>query len=155
MPRILIAIALCTLTAPAFAAGQPPAPSANPASSAHANALAGQASAARIEACTVATNALIDNLEKGNDKAATADFDVTMLANLGADKLAEVWQQVGGQFGKLRGRGMPQNVLVQNRVVITLPLRFEKGGLNAQVACDADGKIAGFFLRPAAAAGTP
>lgn len=151
MPRTLIAIALCALAAPALAAGQHPADSAraHPAASAHANAVAGQADAARLEACAAAANTLIDNLEKPDYKAATADFDATMQANLAADKLGEVWQSVGKQAGKLEGRGAAQNVMYEGHAIATLPLHFEKTDVNAQVACDADGKIAGFFLRPA------
>ncbi len=148
MAFVLLGLALPGLT---FAAAQHPAENArgHPASSAHANALAGQTDAARIEACTSAANTMIGNLGKGDAKAATMDFDSTMQANLSPDKLAEVWQQVEHQMGKLQGRGTPQNVMYQGHTIITVPLRFEKGALNAQVACDADGKIAGFFLRPA------
>lgn len=156
MQRLPIAFVLLGLALPAvaFAAARHPAENArdHPASSAHANAVAGQADAARIEACTSAANTMIGNLGKGDAKSATADFDTTMQANLSPDKLAEVWQQVEHQMGKLQGRGTPQNVMYQGHIIITVPLRFEKGALNAQVACDADGKIAGFFVRPA---GTP
>ncbi|MGH8183777.1 MAG: DUF3887 domain-containing protein, partial [Rhodanobacteraceae bacterium] len=92
----------------------------------------------------------IDNLQKGDAKAATANFDATMLANLTPDKLAAAWQQVGSQFGKLQGRGTPQNAMYQGHTIVILPLQLTKGGMNAQVACDADGKVAWFFLRPAA-----
>ncbi|WHZ18799.1 MAG: hypothetical protein OJF55_000948 [Rhodanobacteraceae bacterium] len=153
MPRVLPAAALFILASPLLAVAQNPAVSArpHPAPSAHANAVAGQADAARIEACTHIANAMVDNLEKGDAKAATADFDATMRTNLGADKLGAIWKQVGGQVGKLQGHGTPQNMMYQGYAVIILPLRFEKGGLDAQVACDADGKVAGFFLRPGAA----
>lgn len=155
MQRQLALAALCAsmLLAPALAAAQNPAASASPhpAASAHANAVAGEADAARIEACVASANTLLDSLDKGAYKAATANFDAAMLANLGADKLGEVWQGVGKQVGKLQGRGTPQNVMVQGHAIVTVPLRFEKADINAQVACDADGKIAGFFLRPAAA----
>lgn len=155
MQRKLLLAALGASMLPlfAFAAGQHPADSArtHPAASAHANSVAGQAGAARLEACTAAANTLIDNLEKPDYKAATAGFDATMQANLAADKLGEVWQSVGKQAGKLEGRGAAQNVMYEGHAIVTLPLHFEKAGISAQVACNADGKIAGFFLRPAAA----
>jgi len=152
--RTLILATLVTLATPAisWAAGQQhPADTArdHPAASAHANAMAGQAGAARIETCTATTNTLIDHLEKGDFTAATANFDANMKANLGTDKLSQFWKQVTGQVGTLQGRGAPQNMMYQGHAVITLPLHFEKGDANAQVACDADGKVAGFFLRPA------
>ena len=154
MHRNLVITLWMAAATPAFAlaASQPPADSAraHPASSAHANAVAGQTDAARIEACTNATNTLIDDLEKGSYEAATSGFDSTMRAKLGAARLGEVWQQVGGQAGKLQTRGMAQNMMYQGHAIITLPLHFQNANLNAQVACDADGRIAGFFLRPGA-----
>lgn len=152
-PKLIAATLMAACPALALAASpQHPAASArpHPAPSAQATAAAGQADAARIEACTHAAGAIIDNLEKGDAKAATADFDATMKANLSPDKLAAAWQQVGSQFGKLQGRGTPQSAMYQGHTIAVLPLQFAKGGLNAQVACDADGKVAGFYMRPSA-----
>ncbi len=153
MQSNLITAVCAAALMPALALGftQPPSSTSHPSSSAHANAVAGEANATRIEACVVAAGAMIADLDKDDFMAATADFDPTMRAGLGADKLGLVWQQVGHQLGKLHGLGEAQNVMYQGRVVVTQPLHFEKGDLNAQVACDADGKIAGFFLRPATA----
>ncbi|TAN07393.1 MAG: DUF3887 domain-containing protein [Rhodanobacteraceae bacterium] len=149
--KLIVAVFMAACPAFASAAGQTPAASAqaHPAASAHATAAAGQTGAARIEACTQAASTLIENLEQGNAKAATAEFDATMQANLGADKLAAAWRQVGSLMGKLQGRGTPQNAMYQGHTIVTLPLQFTKGNLNAQVACDADGKVAGFYMRPA------
>ncbi len=150
MHRTLIVTILLAAPAPAFTAGQHPSASArpHPSSSAHANAVAGQANAARIEACTVAANTLIDDLEKGDAKAATAGFDAAMRANLSADKLAEVWRQVGLEMGSLQSRGAPQNAIYQHHAFATAPLHLKSRDLIAQVVCDVDGKVAGFFLRP-------
>lgn len=153
MHRELILVALAALSMPGvpLAAGQQhPAATArdHPAASAHANAIAGLAGAALIESCTARTNALIDNLERGDFAAATSNFDATMKANLGADKLGKFWKRVGSQAGALQDRGAPQNMMHEGHAVITLPLHFAKGDANAQVACDTDGQVAGFFLRP-------
>ncbi|MGH8116879.1 MAG: DUF3887 domain-containing protein [Rhodanobacteraceae bacterium] len=144
-------LAAIMMPALASAAGQHPTDAArpHPAADAHANATAGQAGAARIEACTATANALIDHLARGDDKAATAGFDATMRSNLGQDKLAAAWKQVQSQAGNLERRGAPQNMTHQGFVIVLLPLHFTKAVFNAQVACNADGKIAGFFLRPA------
>jgi hypothetical protein len=156
MPRkpTIAVFATLAISSLAFAAGlQHPADQArtHPGSSAHANAVAGAAAARRIEACGNAASAMIRNLETGDAEAATADFDATMHANLDAGRLGTVWKQVGGQMGRLQGQGAPQNAMFQDYVVITLPLHFENGDVNAQVSCDSDGKVAGFYLRPAAA----
>lgn len=149
---ILATLAAFVMPAMSLAAGQQhPADTAqdHPAASAHANAMAGAAGAARIETCTATTNTLIDHLEKGDFMAATSNFDANMKANLDANKLGQFWKQVASHVGTLQGRGTPQNMMYEGHAVITLPLHFEKGDASAQVACDADGKVAGFFLRPA------
>jgi len=149
---ILATLAAFIMPAMSLAAGQQhPADTAqdHPAASAHANAMAGAAGAARIETCTATTNTLIDHLEKGDFMAATSNFDANMKANLDANKLGQFWKQVASHVGTLQGRGTPQNMMYEGHAVITLPLHFEKGDASAQVACDADGKVAGFFLRPA------
>lgn len=152
MFRTLIITSLLATALFAFAAGQHPASSAraHPSSSAHANAIAGAAGAQRIEACTNAAAAMLEALKKGDAKTAASDFDATMQQKLGAGKLAEVWKEVEGKLGKLQTIGTAQNMMYGDYVVVIQPLHFESGDLNAQVACGADGKIAGFFLRPGA-----
>lgn len=152
MHRKLIVMTL--LATPALAAGQHPADSAreHPASSAHANAMAGAAAAERIEACSNAVDSMIRTLEIGDVQGATSDFDAAMKTSLPPDKLGGFWKQVEGQMGKLQTLGPAQNMMYQGHVVIVQPVHFEKGDATAQVACDADGRIAGFFLRPVAPA---
>lgn len=153
MPVKLIAIALVCAGLPvaAAAAAQHPAETAkdHPAPSAHANAVAGQASAARIEACMHATDALLSNLEKGDSTAAAIDFSDSLKPKVDPAVLRDLWPRVTSQSGKLLGRGTPQNAMFQNDVVVVLPLRFEKMSLNFQVACNDSNRIDGFFLRPA------
>lgn len=152
MFRTLIVTGLLAVPLFAFAAGQHPASSAraHPSTSAHANAITGAAGAQRIEACANAAETMLNALEKGDARTATADFDATMQQKLGADKLAEIWKEVEGKLGKLRTIGAAQNMMYEDYAVVIQPLHFQSGDLNAQVACGADGKIAGFFLRPGA-----
>src|SRR5690348_18184229 len=109
---ILATLAAFIMPAMSLAAGQQhPADTAqdHPAASAHANAMAGAAGAARSETCTATTNTLIDHLEKGDFMAATSNFDANMKANLDANKLGQFWKQVASHVGTLQGRGTPQN----------------------------------------------
>jgi hypothetical protein len=155
MHRELIAAALiAALPALAFGGGQSPAATEkpHPSSSAHANAVAGQADAARMEACANLSGRLLDAFDKGDFKAATSNFDSQMLAVVDAQKLGEVQKSIGGQFGKLESRGTPQTVMYQGMAVVSTPLHYEKGDLAAVVACDKDGKVAGFRLHPVAPA---
>lgn len=154
MHRTLAITILLAAPAPAFAAGQHPSATArpHPSSGAHANAMAGQADAARIEGCGNLSDAMLDALDKGDYKAATSDFDARMLAGLDPGKLAKAWASVGTQLGKLETRGTPQTVMYEGIPVVTTRLQFEKGNLAAQVACDNYGKVSGFYLRPVASA---
>lgn len=153
MHRQLLAAALiAVLPVLAFGAGQSPAATEkpHPSASAHANAVAGQADAARMEACGNLSGALLDAFDKGDFKTATAHFDSQMLAVVDAQKLGEVQKSIGGQFGKLESRGTPQSVMYQGMAVVSTPVHYAKGDLAAVVACGKDGKVAGFRLHPVA-----
>jgi len=155
MHRQLFAAALiAALPLLASAAGQPPAATEkpHPSASAHANAVAGQADATRLEACINLSNALLDAFDKGDFKTATSNFDSQMLAVVDAPKLAEVQKSINGQFGKLESRGTPQSVMYQGMAVASTPMHYAKGDLAAMVACDEDGKVAGFRVHPVAPA---
>lgn len=151
MHRQLLAAALiAALPALAIGAGQPPAATEkpHPSASAHANAVAGQAEAARMEACGSLSGALLDAFDKGDFKAVRAHFDSQMLAVVDAQKLGEVQKSISGQFGKLESRGTPQNVMYQRMTVVSTPMHYEKGDVAAVVACNEDGEVAGFRLHP-------
>lgn len=150
MHRFLIAAALSIGTVPAlaFAGGWLPPAAPHPAPRAHANAVAGQADAARMEACAHRSSALLDALDKGDYQAATTNFDSTLQTGLSAQKLRTAWLDVGAQVGRLEARGTPQSFMYQGLSVVTTPVSFARGGLTAQVACNAEGQIAGFYMRP-------
>lgn len=155
MHRKLIATALITaLPMLASAAGQSPAASEkpHPSSSAHANAVAGQANAAQLEACDDLSSEMLGALEKGDFKAATSNFDPQMRANLDAKRLGEVWASMSSKLGTLQSRGFPQAAMYQELFIVVTPLYFEKGGVKAQVVCDMDSQIAGFHVLPIAPA---
>ena len=152
--KLTVIMATAALAAPAFAAGQTPAAetSTHPASRAHANAVAAQADALRIEACGRIARGFIDDLAKGDFKTAVANFNGQMKAAVSADKLDETWKSLGDRFGQLESHGRPQTVMYQDMPVVTTPLHFTKGDFVSQLACDNEGKIAGFYIRPLPAA---
>ena len=154
MHRQLFAALTAAFPLFAFAAGQPPAATEkpHPSSSAHANAVAGQADATRMEACGNLSSSLLAAFNKGDFKAVTSSFDSQMLAAVDARKLAEVQKSIAGQFGKLEARGTPQSVMYQGMALVSTPMRYQKGNLAAMVACDKDGKVAGFRVHPVAPA---
>ena len=98
--------------------------------------------------CQVTSSKMLDHLDQGDYAGATADFDGTMKAALTADKLAKVWQAVTQQFGA-RGKREPARVSAASaHVVVVTPLHYGQSVIDAQVACDADGKIGGFYIKP-------
>lgn len=155
MYRALIVTAL--LVAPAMGAARPPAASASthPAARAHANALTAHADAARIEACGRLARGFLDDLEKGDFKTAVSNFDGQMDAAVSADKLGQIWKSLGDKFGKLESRGNPHTVMYQDMPVVTTPLHFAEGDFVSQLACDDEGKIAGFYVRSLPASVAP
>ena len=111
-----------------------------------ANALAPQASASAIEACTIKMQALLAALDKGDYAGAEMDFDDTMKAGLTPDQLKQAWESLPAKFGAPGQRGAPRNSLSDNYIVITVPMQYQNGNLAAQIACGANGRIAGFHV---------
>ncbi|HET9835051.1 MAG TPA: DUF3887 domain-containing protein [Rhodanobacteraceae bacterium] len=128
----------------------PPAATASPSAKA-INALAPQAAAAAIESCLGKTDALLAALDKGDYQGAEMDFNPTMQAGLPPEQLKQVWESLSSRFGPPGARGAPHNQFGDGYVVVTVPMPYQKTMLAAQVACAADGKIAGFHLMTQAA----
>jgi hypothetical protein len=97
--------------------------------------------------CRERAEDLLDAAERGDYTAATREFDASMKATLPAAKFGEAWRSLG-QFGKLQARGQPHPGMGQGYYVVTIPLVFEKANLYAQIACDGEGAIAGFYVKP-------
>lgn len=92
-PLLAIAAALATgLAWSASGAQHVPGARPHPAASAHANALSGATHAVRIEACTLATQRLVDDLESGEFQRAMRNFDAPMRDATSAQQLGALWQ---------------------------------------------------------------
>ncbi|WP_421568791.1 alpha/beta fold hydrolase [Stenotrophomonas sp. PD6] len=94
---------------------------------------------------------LLDRLEAGDMVAAEAMFTPDMAKAAPAASLKALWQSLGA----LRSRGPARVVEQQGMQVVLQPLQFANGAINATIAVDAQGRIAGLFLQPAAAAPAP
>lgn len=132
--------ALTVIAAQAQTANPAPAPPP----SQPAAAPSPQATAESIEACTLKTDELLVALDRKDWAGAERDFNAQMLAGLTAAQLQQGWESLPAKFGQPGPRGTPQNSYSNGYVVITVPMQFQNGNLAAQVACGADGKIAGF-----------
>lgn len=93
---------------------------------------------------------LLDHMDAGDYQAAESLFDARMAAAVPAAKLQEVWQSLPAQLGAAEGREAAQLSPYQDMQVVTIPLRYARGQLVARVTVDAAGKVAGFFIQPAA-----
>lgn len=160
-PRIFALAVLGAITsfgAQAQTRATTPASSAPPAAvSAPIGTTAAQASPESLEACTTKATALLDALDKGDYAGAETDFSAPMRSGLTTDQLKAGWEALPQKFGARGVRGASQNSTSDGYVVITVPLAFQNGNLAAQVACGADGRIAGFHVMtaPSAPAAVP
>lgn len=94
---------------------------------------------------------LLDKLQAGDMAAAEAMFTPEMAKAVPAAALGTLWQQMGG----LKSRGPSRVVPQQGMQVVLQALEFGVGPVNASVAVDAEGRVAGLFFQPAKAASPP
>ncbi len=82
---------------------------------------------------------------------AAGAFGPKMAAALPAEKLGQVWQKIEKQLGPVSEFGEPREDRVGASRRVRIRCEFPRGpALDALVSFDADGKIEGFFLSPAA-----
>jgi hypothetical protein len=86
---------------------------------------------------------------EGRWEDARRDFDTVMRERLSADQLAAGWAQVAGLIGTYERMGQPNAFQVSEHTVVEIPLSFEAGEATGRIALDADGAVAGLFIRPA------
>lgn len=97
--------------------------------------------------CQITSRKMLDHLDQGDYAGATADFNDRMKIALGADKLAKVWPAIAQQFGARGTREQAQLSEVGGYALVVTPLHYGQSLIDAQVACDADGKVAGFHIK--------
>ena len=105
------------------------------------------AAAAQVDASAVATR-LLDHMEAGDFAAALAGFTPQMKGALGADKLAAVQQQINGA-GAATGRDAPKLAQQSGMTVVVVRLHRANASLDATIAVDAEGRVAGLHYAPA------
>ena len=99
----------------------------------------------------VATAArLLDHMEAGEYDAATTDFSPQMKAALGVDKLEAVQQQIAAT-GAQTGRDEPAVSQRSGMTIVVVRIHREQADVDATIAIDADGKVAGLHYAPVAA----
>ena len=97
---------------------------------------------------TTATR-LLDHLDARQYSQAEAMFTAEMATAVPADKLQQVWESLPQQMGAAQGRGTAKVSAHQDMQVVVVPLQYAKAALIAQIAINAEGKVAGFLIQPA------
>ena len=112
------------------------------------NLLPACANSLAAEDLSLIATRLLDHMEAGRFAQATDDFNNTMKATLDAAKLEEVQRQLEGA-GQVKQRGTAKFSKVSGTSVVTIRIIREAATLDAVVAFDADGKVAGLHFVPA------
>lgn len=96
----------------------------------------------------VATN-LLDRLDAGEYEAAGADFNAQMKSALGPEQLQGVQRQLEAA-GAVQSRGEPQVSERDGHAIVVVRIQREMAAIDATVAIDGEGKVAGLHFTPAA-----
>ena len=91
---------------------------------------------------------LLDHLDAGEFADAEAMFTAQMAQAVPADKLQALWEALPQQAGPSSGRGLPVVAADGDIRVVTVPLKHAVP-LQAKIAVQPDGRIAGLFIQPA------
>lgn len=98
--------------------------------------------------CQATSVKMLDHLDHGDYTGATADFNERMKAAMSADQLARIWPAVAKQFGPRGTHDQATLSRVNGYAVVITPLHYGQHVIDARVVCEADGKVAGFFIKP-------
>lgn len=93
--------------------------------------------------------AIVAALAEGSWERAREDFTARMNEAVDAGRLAEGWARTVSLIGGYEGMGEPFARRAADEIVVEIPLHFEAGEATARVIFDAEGKVAGLWLRPA------
>jgi uncharacterized protein len=133
---LFFALVFLVATIPSMA--QTPSPAAPP-----------QAESADDSSSTAAAaQKIIHQLVAGEFSKIEALYDDRMSAALPPGKLAESWPSLIQQEGQFESIADTQTIRVQGLDVVKLECKFANATLDATVAFDADGRIAGLGFRP-------
>ncbi|MGB0035572.1 MAG: alpha/beta fold hydrolase [Candidatus Acidiferrales bacterium] len=99
-------------------------------------------------ATVAAAQEVIQQLAAGQYDKIEAQFDARMAAALPPGKIASVWPGLIQQVGAFQSVVETKTTKVQGVDVVTLVCKFQNAVLDAHVAFDHDGKIAGLTFRP-------
>lgn len=115
----------------------------------------GVASGQTVRPDPVATaTRLLDRMDAGDFQAASSDFNAQMKEALDVDKLRSVQAQLNAA-GLVEGRDSPTVSERSGTTVVVIRIRRKMAAIDASVAIDSEGKIAGLHYAPARAEAAP
>lgn len=100
-------------------------------------------------AATAKTAALLDHLDAGDFQAATADFNPQMQAALGVPQLQAVQRQLEAA-GTVTSREPARITQRDGVTLVVVRIHRQHASLDARVAIDANGQVAGLYFTPVA-----
>jgi uncharacterized protein len=133
LPVFAVALTCFPVFAQAAAPSQTPAPSSAP---------------AETEDTATAAQRIIHQLAAGEFAKVEALYDERMSSALPPGKLAESWPSLIQQEGAFESIVDTQTIRVQGLELVKLACKFANATLDATVAFDPDGRIAGLGFRP-------
>jgi dienelactone hydrolase len=99
---------------------------------------------------TARAERFVDLMARKDFEGAARDFDDTMKGAAPPAKLAEIWTALEGQLGKFQERTSVRMETAGGYRAAFVTSRFERTSVDLQVTFDNAGRIAGFFVKPAA-----
>ena len=90
----------------------------------------------------------VDLLVRGDYSKATQAMDATMRAQLGGDKLAEVWKQILGQVGAFKSQSGTRAERSGQYDVVYVTCEFEQATLDVKVVFDSARRVSGLWFAP-------
>jgi hypothetical protein len=89
------------------------------------------------------------DMTRGDFGAVRAAFDVPLKNAVSEDKVHQGWTNATRSLGAYRSTGTPiLKSVVPGFATYFVPLTFEKGGVEVEVAFEGAGTVAAFFVRP-------
>ena len=75
-------------------------------------------------------------------------FDSTMLAQLSADRLQNVWSQITSTLGAFKSSALREKTTIDGHPAVVFELTFEHGHALARVVFSDAGLVSGLFIQP-------
>jgi pimeloyl-ACP methyl ester carboxylesterase len=98
--------------------------------------------------CQTLSASLLQNLQKGHFKAATAHFDSGMKSAASPEVLKKLWKGKLQKFGAFESAAKPKKKHGAMYINILTPLQFAHGRQTMLVSCNGEHQIQGLFFKP-------